>query len=621
MTTSDPAAGDDGRPARLDRELRDLAGRTVQRAFDVLPSRGALDLPVLFELIDEIHEGWRALETGQRAGLLERVMVDAVRGLSADVLVPDSAMSWRRLGQIIFDLGPFDDAVMHSVIVETADNRYNRLVTYARRESGFTKSNQTFSDRVAKLRQQIVVQLLSGTRTTTLLRYAPEAPAATVYVDNPVFDVLLRTLTAADPELVSLVGEPGIGKSRLVREVCARLLRAGDLVWLRAGDEHHLYADIAAFLEANGTPEVGPVLADAMRQFRQFLHRDSSPPAVVLDDVTDIRTVTALVGTSPRRPVIATSHAPLAEPVPTPLRGLRPSAATTLVGALVPELSRWEAGAIAAMTGGRPGLIHGIVTLLRNATGHLDVFDVWHSLQTSPSAVIELIEPVPANRISTFYATTMRQLRTHDEYTAATVELAAIHELDYTNPTIIATSLRLLQRINQNTAQAVVARTYAMLPRYGLVYPSRDPLVSALIREQCGPVAARAEELRTSLARDLHARYGSSNRGEVTDLVAGLTAVENYLSAATAIVFSGPFATEVFDEQGVRHRLAMTRMTPMDAVAAVDPQGERIRFVREFRFSDGRAVAMSVHVNGAEVQARLEPGAASWAMTYSGPVM
>ena len=494
MTPSTSAAGDDGRPAQLDRELRDLAARTVQRAFDVVQGRGALRLPLLWELAAAARPGWADLPDEERAGVLEQVIVRAVRALPADVAVPDTTMSWRRLGQIVFNLGPFDDRVMNAVIVATGENRYNRLVAYARRESGFTKSNQTFSDRIAKLRHQVAVVLSAGlgdAHTALSLPPGREPAPRGAYVVDQFFEALLQRVTSAAPELVSLVGEPGIGKTRLAREVCGRLLGSREVVWLRAGDEHDLYDDLVEFLRANGMPEVGPVLADAMLEFRRFLSRDSTPPTVVLDGVADLRTIKALIGPEPRRPVIATSHAPLAEPAATPMRGLRPSGAVALARSLAPDLPRWQAAAIGAMTGGRPGLIRGIVGLLGGSTGHLDVFDVWHALQTRPSAIIELIEPVAGNRLSSFYAERMRQLREHDRHTAATVELAAVHELDYTSPEIIARSLRHLHRINHRLAQAVVARTYAMLPRYGLQYPSRDPLVSALIREQGGRGAAR----------------------------------------------------------------------------------------------------------------------------------
>jgi hypothetical protein len=97
--------------------------------------------------------------------------------------------------------------------------------------------------------------------------------------------------------------------------------------------------------------------------------------------------------------------------------------------------------------------------------------------------------------------------------------------------------------------------------------------------------------------------------------------VENLLGGATAVMFSGPRGTEVFDERGLRHTAPGARLTRAEAAGRADPDGGRIRFLREIRFHDTRSPRVSVQVDGTEVQSgTLQPGAASWVTAYSGAV-
>ncbi|MFJ9865973.1 helix-turn-helix transcriptional regulator [Streptomyces sp. NPDC101165] len=80
-------------------------------------------------------------------------------------------------------------------------------------------------------------------------------------------DALLAGLGRSDlPEVVDIVGEPGIGKSRLLDELCARARRVGFTVLRGRATEYEQHVPYQLFTDAfadPGPPDAGPALAEA----------------------------------------------------------------------------------------------------------------------------------------------------------------------------------------------------------------------------------------------------------------------------------------------------------------------------------------------------------------------
>lgn len=293
-------------------------------------------------------------------------------------------------------------------------------------------------------------------------------------------DAILAEARAGCPALVEIVGEPGIGKTRLMQEFALRTRARGVPVLFGSGDpaaSHENHAMIRTLLESSGAADAEP--ADGLDRTEQLLRdalrrrgESAGGLVVLLDDLhhsdcASLEQVSRLLRRPPDGLVVVVSYRPR-------------------------QASRWVAATLASAVGVRRELLQ---------LGSLSPTDVAALLGVSPGAAVERIHALADG--NPLYAAAYRAQLHHEPGRAGQVSPDLVDELPVDVARVLQIELAALPADERAVADAVAV----LADNFD---PSLAPALSGVEPGLCADLLDRLvarDVLRAALAEEPSLRF------------------------------------------------------------------------------------------------------------------
>jgi hypothetical protein len=216
------------------------------------------------------------------------------------------------------------------------------------------------------------------------------------YVARPGLEAQFAEALTEEHGVIALVGDIGVGKSKLAYELTFRRSGRPDKdCWIRAYDEALAIKDIGAALFQHGIDSSGVDSASMLKlKFAHLMQRADGPKFVVLDGISNVEMIDVLLLPGFQSTVIATATTAIAadgvKHIAVP--DMSDTEASELVKALIEFVPDETVRLVTEVAGNRPRVLVQACHLLRPGSG-IAASDVARGLRNKPQIVLMLSEP------------------------------------------------------------------------------------------------------------------------------------------------------------------------------------------------------------------------------------
>jgi hypothetical protein len=201
--------------------------------------------------------------------------------------------TWQHFGRLLYFGSEVDSSL----------RTYEDFIRAAKVYSGKPWSDDNFNRHTNKVRARLAAVLLdmkqreiklreqSKTAANRTISASPTAVPEPPFIPRPSLDEQLNRLWNSEitgavwhrTNTLCLVGEPGTGKTRYVKELPV----TSDAVWINAESADALSFSLANMLEPHGIPTAMLDTSALKREFAKLLARPDGPKLVVIDGIND----------------------------------------------------------------------------------------------------------------------------------------------------------------------------------------------------------------------------------------------------------------------------------------------------------------------------------------------